>query len=200
LRHKGTITRQLAKSMTAVAAMAATAASAAILLWVWPLEGVAQSSQPYQLKGKVISVADGDTLTIRGQSNYRVRLASIDAPEKSNGSQRPGQPYSEASRAFLAERVAGKTLTLLCYETDHYDRQICDVPDETGAFSTMNQALVAAGLAWANQQAGGRFLRDDTLLAIQNRARQEKRGLWSEPNPVAPWVWRARCWRDGQCD
>lgn len=155
-----------------------------------------QAQGNYQLTGKVIQVSDGDTLTLRGEKNFKIRLASIDAPEKAAGRQRPGQPYSEASRAFLAEKVAGRTLTLLCYETDRYDRHICDVPDGSG---TVNQALVSAGLAWANEQGGGRYLRDRSLKQLQAAARADKRGLWAEPGPVPPWVWRTECWRKGNC-
>ena len=72
-----------------------------------------QSSQTYELVGKVVRVADGDTLTLRQATNERIRLASIDSPEKSSGSDRPGQPYAEAARKFLAEQVAGQSVKLL---------------------------------------------------------------------------------------
>lgn len=150
----------------------------------------------YTLTGKVIRVADGDTLTIRGTENQKIRLASIDAPEKKSGSKRPAQPYSEPSREYLAKLVAGQTITVLCFEKDRYDRHICDIPVNQ---TTANRLLVEAGLAWANQQAGGKYLRDKELLVLEQQARVAKRGLWVEPNPVAPWVWRKRCWQQGQC-
>lgn len=150
----------------------------------------------YTLTGKVIQVSDGDTLTIRGVENQKIRLASIDAPEKKSGSNRPAQPYSEPSREYLAKLVAGQTITLLCFEKDRYDRHICDIPVNQ---TTANRLLVEAGLAWANQQAGGKYLRDNDLLGLERQARAAKRGLWAEPNPVAPWVWRYKCWQLGQC-
>jgi endonuclease YncB( thermonuclease family) len=150
----------------------------------------------YTLTGKVIRVSDGDTLTIRGTENQKIRLASIDAPEKKSGSNRPAQPYSEPSREYLAKLVAGQTITVLCFEKDRYDRHICDVPVNQ---TTANRLLVEAGLAWANQQAGGKYLRDKELLVLEQQARAAKRGLWVEPNPVSPWVWRTRCWQQGQC-
>jgi len=35
---------------------------------------------------------------------------------------------------------------------------------------------------------------------LEQEARKAKRGLWADPNPVAPWCWRKRqkgqaCWR-----
>jgi len=150
----------------------------------------------YTITGKVIRVADGDTLTIRNTENQKIRLASIDAPEKKSSSKRLGQPYSEPSRLFLSNLVAGKTVTVLCFETDRYGRHICDIPvNET----TANRLLVEAGLAWANQQAGGKYLRDNELLVFEQQARDAKRGLWVEPQAVAPWVWRISCWQKGQC-
>jgi len=157
----------------------------------------AAPAMAYELTGKVIRVADGDTITLRGDNgNHRIRLASIDAPETGSGSKRPGQPYGNASRKFLAEQVAGETLTLECFETDRYGRHICDVP--LGDY-TANQLLVFAGMAWANRQGKDKYLRDRSLLELQQDAQDNKRGLWVEPNAVAPWQWRYDCWRQGQC-
>lgn len=151
----------------------------------------------YELKGLVVSVADGDTITVRvGEQNYRIRLASIDAPEKGAGSDRPGQPYSEASRRFLSDQVAGQTVSLDCFEEDRYGRHICDI---LMGEVTVNQLLVKAGMAWANRQGNDKYLRDQGLLALQNDAEANRRGLWAEPNPVAPWVWRRECWGEGRC-
>lgn len=154
-------------------------------------------AQAYQITGRVVNVADGDTITVRdGSENYRIRLASIDAPEKGDGSDRPGQPYGEASRRFLAAEVAGKDVTLECFEEDRYGRHICNV---LMGEITANQLLVYAGMAWANRQGKDKYLRDRRLLALQEDAKANKRGLWAEPNPVPPWVWRYDCWRQGQC-
>lgn len=157
----------------------------------------------YPLHGRVVEVTDGDTLRISvGSASgdaQRVRLASIDAPERTTGSDRPGQPLADASRQFLAGQVQGRTLMLACFEQDPYGRHICDVPDAERTGATVNQALVAAGLAWANMEGKGRFLRDRTMLDLQSKAQSEKLGIWSKPDPVAPWVWRYQCWRKGQC-
>jgi endonuclease YncB( thermonuclease family) len=123
-------------------------------------------------------------------------LASIDAPETSHGSDRPGQPFGEASRKNLADYVAGKTLTLTCYEKDHYGRDVCDVPANG---TTANRLQVQDGMAWANQQAKGKFLRDKALVGVQSDAQKKKLGLWAEPGAVAPWEWRVVCWQNKKC-
>ncbi len=157
----------------------------------------AQGAGQYALTGKVVQVSDGDTINLLvDKTQHRIRLASIDAPETSHGSDRPGQPFGEASRKNLAEYVAGKTLTLTCYEKDHYGRDVCDVPANG---TTANRLQVQDGMAWANQQAKGKFLRDKTLVDAQNNAQKKKLGLWAEPGAVAPWEWRVVCWQNKKC-
>ena len=157
----------------------------------------AHASGQFTLTGKIIQVSDGDTINILvGQQTHRIRLASIDAPETAHGSARPGQPYGEASRKHLADYVAGKTLTLICFEKDRYDRDVCDVPVGD---TTANRLQVQYGMAWANQQGGGKYLRDHALVELEKKAKQAKLGLWAEPHAVAPWVWRFDCWQKQKC-
>jgi endonuclease YncB( thermonuclease family) len=158
--------------------------------------GVATAST-YSLSGKVVKVADGDTLTVLvNRQQHRIRLASIDAPETSHGSDKPGQPFGEAAGKYLSSLVAGKVLTLTCFEHDQYGREVCDVPVDA---TTANRMLVQSGYAWADQQAGGKYLRDKALPALQKQAQTDKKGLWTEPNAIPPWVWRYRCWKHQQC-
>ncbi len=159
------------------------------------LPGVpARAADTYRLSGRVVQVADGDTLTLLAdRERQRVRLASIDAPETGHGRQRPGQPYGQAARRALADLVAGRTLELRCYERDRYGRHICDVPLADGRM--VSHVMVAAGMAWANRQGGGKYLRDASLPGLERQARQQRLGLWQRPGAVAPWVWRRQCWK-----
>lgn len=151
----------------------------------------------YNMTGKVVRVSDGDTVNLLvGSKQERIRLASIDAPETAHGSSQPGQPFGEASRKNLAQYVAGKTLTVVCFEKDRYERHICDIPVDG---TTANRLQVEQGMAWANQQAKGKYLRDRTLIDLEKAARQKKLGLWSEPGAVAPWTWRVQCWKNKKC-
>lgn len=159
---------------------------------------VAQASgSSYKLTGKVVRVSDGDTVNLLVENKQeRIRLASIDAPETAHGSSQPGQPFGEASRKNLANYVAGKTLTVVCFEKDRYERHICDIPVDG---TTANRLQVEQGMAWANQQAKGKYLRDQSLPELEKNARQKKLGLWSEPGAVAPWEWRVECWKNKKC-
>ena len=59
------------------------------------------------LTGRVISIADGDTFTLvdAAMKQTRIRLAEIDAPEKS-------QPYGQKSRWHLSKLVFGKSVNV----------------------------------------------------------------------------------------
>jgi endonuclease YncB( thermonuclease family) len=58
------------------------------------------------ITGRVVKVTDGDTVTILDASNtqHRIRLQGIDAPER-------GQAYGKKSGQYLSQAVAGKHVT-----------------------------------------------------------------------------------------
>src|SRR5690606_34941442 len=107
-----------------------------------------------------------------------------------------GQPFGQASRRALDALVAGRTLTARCYERDGYGRDVCDLPLPGG--DTANRRQVQSGMAWANRQAGGKYLRDEAVAELERQARGAGSGLWAQ-EAVAPWEWRRRCWNQGQC-
>jgi endonuclease YncB( thermonuclease family) len=78
---------------------------------------VAQFSHAATLTGRVIRVADGDTITIldNNKVQYRIRLAGIDAPERK-------QPYGNKSRQNLSDHVAGRYVVVEYNKRDRYDR------------------------------------------------------------------------------
>ncbi len=147
-------------------------------------------------RGKVVSVADGDTVTVlRGKTQVRVRLYSIDTPEKA-------QPFGQKAKTFTTKLVAGKQVKVevvtkdrdghtvaKVYRThfegiDHYNDGSHAPVDVT---TCLNEELVRTGLAWwYRQYARG----DKKLAALEAKARKAKRGLWADPAPVAPWNWR----------
>lgn len=52
------------------------------------------------LTGRVVAIADGDTLTLLNATNtqHKIRLAGIDAPEK-------GQPFGQVCKQSLSDLV-----------------------------------------------------------------------------------------------
>lgn len=127
-----------------------------------------------------MGIMDGDTfkLLTADSTLVKVRLANIDCPEKK-------QPYSTKAKEFTANAIFGKTVTISILKTDRYKRYISNVT-YNGTMSLCHD-LVSAGLAWHFV----RYSNDDTLQQLEDRARLKKRGLWQDPNPIAPWEWRA---------
>src|SRR5690625_5836446 len=142
----------------------------------------AQDGEQYILTGRVVRIADGDTFTLRvGDQNSSIRVASIDAPE-TQGKDRPGQPFAQASRRKLESLIANKTLDLLCYEQDHYGRHVCDVPlecnastackpEKEGQTTTARRGLVKSALPSPNEENQGKLLRDRRLRTAKTKAR-----------------------------
>ena len=133
-----------------------------------------------ELKGRVVKVADGDTITIIDANNtqHRIRLSQIDAPEK-------GQPWGEKSRQYLAQRIAGEEVTVEWNERDRYQRIIGTVYLDS---VDICQEQIELGNAWVYTQ----YATDKTLYLLQNQAERNKIGLWKLPasERVEPWVWR----------
>jgi endonuclease YncB( thermonuclease family) len=127
---------------------------------------------------RVVGVHDGDTLTCLDETNtqQKVRLAEIDAPEL-------GQDYGKVSREALAEMVFGKTVTVTEEGKDRYGRWIAHL-QLNGA--DVNRQMVATGNAWHYAD----YSRDTTLATLQTDAQARRLGLWSQPEPVAPWDFR----------
>lgn len=109
----------------------------------------------------------------------RIRLINIDAPEKK-------QDYGRWSTDMMKSLVAGKTVTVTYFQRDRYGRILGQVYAPDGM--NVNQFMVRAGAAWVYEQ----YNTDPVLPVLQNEARQQKRGLWSDADPVPPWIWRHR--------
>lgn len=99
----------------------------------------ASSSSAADVFGKVISVADGDAVTVLtlAKKQLKVRLDSIDAPEK-------GQPYGQNAQKALADKVAGREVLIKSNDKDRYGRTIGVV---MLARRNINREMVAGGHA-----------------------------------------------------
>lgn len=139
-------------------------------------EGIAAE----EIIGRVVGVADGDTLTIlvNEHKQIKVHLAEIDAPEKA-------QPFGQRSKQSHSAMCFGKDAVLQKIDTDRYGRTVAKVYC-AGVYANAEQIRV--GLAWAYRK----YLHDQSLLDLENEARTAKRGLWIDSDPVPPWEYRKR--------
>jgi endonuclease YncB( thermonuclease family) len=127
---------------------------------------------------RVVRVIDGDTIVVlAGTTQVRIRLAEIDCPESS-------QPWGYRAKQFTSALVFGRTVTVLPQDTDRYNRTIAHIVNDQGA--DLNTELVRAGIAWWHH----RYSNSAGLRALEQQARRERRGLWADPDPIAPWDWR----------
>jgi endonuclease YncB( thermonuclease family) len=126
----------------------------------------------------VISVHDGDTLQARCDDTIvHVRLAEIDAPEL-------GQPFAAAATRRLTAACQHQPVVLTPRSEDRYGRTIARVKCR-GRDASLS--MVRSGYAWAFR----RYLTDPAIATAEEIARDGRRGLWRDPNPIAPWDFRA---------
>lgn len=92
------------------------------------------------LQGRVVRVTDGDTITVLDTNNtqYKVRLAGIDAPEKK-------QPFGKVSKSSLSDLIYNKTVLVDWSKHDRYERLVGKVwLNELD----VNLEQIKRGLAW----------------------------------------------------
>ncbi|HMR17935.1 MAG TPA: thermonuclease family protein [Sphingobacterium sp.] len=128
---------------------------------------------------KVVGVKDGDTFVVLMEGREQVvRFAHIDCPENK-------QPFGNNAKQFVSDLCFGTYVTLI-HDND-YDRNkrlIAEVLLEDGR--NLNKELVKNGLAWHFK----RYSDSDEYAKLEAEARSRQIGVWSEPNPIAPWDWR----------
>lgn len=137
-----------------------------------------------QIEGKVVGVADGDTLTVLDdqKTHHKIRLMGIDAPEK-------GQPYGDASKRSLSDLVFGQLVIVDFTKRDRYGRVIGKVIRNG---KDLNVEQVRRGMAWHYKTYQNEQEIDDRSLYANEEylAQRDRRGLWADKEPVAPWEWR----------
>ncbi|AKL98090.1 thermonuclease family protein [Endomicrobium proavitum] len=133
------------------------------------------------IAGKVTKIADGDTLTIINSDNklVKIRLYGIDAPETK-------QEFGSNSKQFLSSQINGKYITVDVIDIDKYKRSVGRVFIDD---LDINREMVKNGYAWVYSQYM-KLPEKSEWENLQTIAKADKKGLWQEDNPTAPWKWR----------
>ena len=78
---------------------------------------LACSVQAETLTGRVVGIADGDTIAVfdANRQQHKIRLQGIDAPEKA-------QPFGQRSKESLSRMVFGKDVRVEYGKRDKYKR------------------------------------------------------------------------------
>lgn len=144
------------------------------------------AAQAATLSGRVVGVADGDTITVLDsqERTYKIRLSGIDAPEKA-------QAFGQVSKQSLSDLVYGKHVTVVWDKEDRYKRIVGKVL-LAGADANLKQ--VARGLAWHYKKYANEQTPEDAknYADTENAARVQRLGLWSDAHASPPWDWRKK--------
>ena len=152
-----------------------------------------------EVRGRVVKVADGDTITILSPvgrvapnaphgcmagaapradrpTQHKIRLHGIDAPEKS-------QAFGQKAKQYLSSLVFGKDVIVKVRDTDRYGRTVGKVFIDG---RDINLEMLKAGYAWHYKH----YDKSPDYAAAESEARAAKRGLWSDPHPINPYDFR----------
>lgn len=134
------------------------------------------------IRGIVIDVTDGDTITVlektpKEKVAHKVRLDGIDAPEK-------GQDGYGGAKYTLKKLIWGETVTVQYTKRDKYGRILGLVLYNA---SFINYEMVKEGWAWHYKKYSNSY----ELASFEASAKKDKKGVWTEQNPIPPWEWRA---------
>ncbi len=151
-----------------------------IIMFSWLFFLVPTDASNYTLKGKVIKVIDGDTITLL-LNNYeqrKIRLYGIDAPERR-------QPFGNKSKQMLSQMIARKEATAECIGKDRYNRDICVIWLDN---NDINALMVFNGGAWVYRK----YYSGTSYYQYESEAKRKHTGLWktSESKAIPPWQWR----------
>jgi micrococcal nuclease len=131
-----------------------------------------------EFDGKVIGIVDGDTIdALYEEQSVRIRLEAIDCPEKA-------QPFGQKAKQFISSLCFGKMIHVKKSSKDRNGRLIafCFLEDGTN----INYAMVENGYAWHFVK----YSKDNNLAGIEDKAKAQRVGLWSDDAPIEPWNWR----------
>lgn len=152
----------------------------AAVCWILIFFGSAQSEV---ITGLVLSVHDGDTITLHTEAGTKkIRLAGIDAPEIK-------QPYGIESREALRQDVLNQAVTIDTTKQDKYGRSVGKVLLNG---EDVNLKQVRRGLAWVYADYIKELSAENRELykTAEKAANDDHRGLWRDDQPVAPWTYR----------
>jgi len=134
-------------------------------------------------EGVVTKIQDGDSFRVRqGRATKTIRLYGIDCPEYQ-------QPGGLQAKKLTSSLLKGRHIDIQPVDRDRYGRIVAVV--RLGG-QVVNAELVHTGWAWVYP----RYCRAQPICrqweTLERDARRERRGIWRDPAPEAPWRWKAK--------
>lgn len=161
------------------------------------------------LRGHAVTVTDGDTIRLlhrptwlhpsevdtgkqKGNNRKRkervsevalpIRVCTIDTPETAKFG-KSGQPFGEEAKDRLKKMLDGKTVKARLLQRDQYGRAVGEVFTGRWPFRRyVDEEMLKAGLAEVYQGSGAVYgpKGKDEYLEMENVARKQKIGIWSQ--------------------
>jgi micrococcal nuclease len=129
---------------------------------------------------KVVGIKDGDTIVVIDSlfNQTTLRLAEVDCPEKS-------QPFGNNAKQFTSDQVYLKNIKYIVTDTDRYNRSIAMIYyDEDEKY--LSAEIIKAGMGWHYKK----YSSSQQLAEFEVMAKNDKKGLWIDENPIYPSEWR----------
>ena len=134
--------------------------------------------------GRVVRIADGDTITVLDGINaqHRIRLQGIDAPESH-------QAFGTQSKKNLSNMIFDRQVTVEYEKTDQYGRIVGKILLDG---KDINLEQIKAGMAWHYKEYQREQSPTDRELyaRAEDEARHARRGLWADADPAEPSAFR----------
>lgn len=173
--------------VTAVVAVAGTSPITKSLV-----EAAADSTSPRAMplseEWSVASVADGDTITVKREGETKkIRFCGMDA----NESKQEGGQEAKAYLKKLLDQTEGRVM-ITPIETDRYKRTVAEVfiTLKDGSDRFIQEEMLKAGMARAYPQYISSCPNKDAILKAEQIGKQNRAGIWANPNSIPPWEWR----------
>lgn len=166
------------------------------------VSGLIAGSQINNNTGDMVArVSDGDTIVIvNGQGEkFTVRFACIDSPEiphsqKEKTSKRLkevnqfGWGLKAQTRVEKLVKESNNRVILNITDSDRYHRKVAEVRLQNGTL--IQEVLLKEGLAEVYRPYLSKCPSKDIILAAEAQAKQQKRGIWNDPDFIDPWNFR----------
>ena len=135
-----------------------------------------------KLKGRVISVFDGDTITVITENKQimHINLLGIDAPEIK-------QAYGFLSKQFLINLIAGRQIEIQSVGTDAHGINLATIYFH---HKNINIKMIEHGYAWVYRIDGKPT--DPNMCKYEQKAKNQSIGLWTQEKPIPPWIFRQK--------
>lgn len=154
-----------------------------ILIFIAAFMLLPAAANATNLTGRVVSIADGDTLTLQvGRQQHAIKLVAIDAPERY-------QAWGDRSQANLSRLALNQMAVADCSGFYQKDHRLCKLMVNR---VDIGLEQVQSGMAWwSRQEAHAQSAEDQSAYAnAELMAKLRRLGLWGDTHPVPPWEFR----------